>query len=210
MLIKWILCNVPEKKKALFSQAQKQWDALKSLDGFLGQIGGWDINNSLKAGIISFWRDRGSYQLFMDHKHDEIFAANKQKNTYDSISVEIYEKKIDINGQDITRFLGKGKIIRIASCIVQDEKEEYFELMQKEIWNKGMSKSNGMLAGVFCKGEKNNRNKYLVVSLWKNEISHQKYVENTLPTLIEQSKTKEDLIQISGALIKVEEAWSII
>jgi hypothetical protein len=41
MLIKWIMCNVPENKKVMFSQAQN-----KSLDGFLGQVGGWDINHT--------------------------------------------------------------------------------------------------------------------------------------------------------------------
>ncbi|EIJ82078.1 hypothetical protein PB1_04040 [Bacillus methanolicus PB1] len=54
MLIKWIMCNVPENKKEMFSQAQEQWAVLKSLDGFLGRVGGWDTNNTLKAGIS--WR----------------------------------------------------------------------------------------------------------------------------------------------------------
>jgi heme-degrading monooxygenase HmoA len=207
MLIKWIVCNVPENKKVEFSYAQEQWESLNNIDGFLGQIGGWDLNTLSKAGIISFWRDQLSYQLFMEHKHDKIFKANEQKNTYESISVEIFNKKLNISEYEITQFLRKTEILRIANCIVKEDKKDHFETMQKDVWNEGMSKYQEMLAGVFCK---NNQNKYLVVSLWGSIDSHQKYMENTLPSLVEKSKIKDDLVQIHGTVLKLDKNWSVL
>lgn len=207
MLIKWIVCDVPEYKKVKFSYAQEQWKSLSSVDGFLGQIGGWDLNIPSKAGIISFWRDQLSYQFFMEHKHDEIFKENEQKNTYERISVEIFNKKLNISDYEITQFLRKAEILRIANCIVKEDKKDHFETMQKDVWNEGMSKYQEMLAGVFCE---NNQNKYLVVSLWGSKDSHQKYVKNTLPSLVEKSKVKDDLVQIQGTVLKLDRNWSVI
>ncbi len=54
MLIKWIKCQVPVPHKLSFSKAQETWTAVKGTEGFLGQIGGWDIHGPTEAGILSF------------------------------------------------------------------------------------------------------------------------------------------------------------
>ncbi|MFI8492440.1 YdbC family protein [Peribacillus butanolivorans] len=159
MLIKWIKCQVNEENKSSFSNAQEGWGDLKQLDGFIGQIGGWDKNNPFEAGIISFWRDDRSYQAFMEQQHDGIFEKSNQRNTYSNISVQIFEKMFNTSKTDMTDFLSKGSLHRVADCFVETNKQLEFEHMQKEVWNKGMMASPGMFAGVFAE-KKNGR--YLV------------------------------------------------
>ncbi|KON70938.1 hypothetical protein AKG34_20615 [Peribacillus butanolivorans] len=206
MLIKWIKCQVNEKNKSSFSNAQEGWGELKQVDGFIGQIGGWDKNNPFEAGIISFWRDDRSYQAFMEQQHDEIFEKSNQRNTYSNISVHIYEKMFNISTTDMTDFLSKGSLLRVADCFVETNKQLEFKHMQKEVWNKGMKASPGMLAGVFAE-KKNGR--YLVASLWENDRSHQWYVDNKLPALIQSSGVKDPAIRITGSLIKVNPKWIV-
>ncbi|MFS1512657.1 YdbC family protein [Chengkuizengella sp. SCS-71B] len=207
MLIKWIVCDVPKNKKVDFSNAQEKWGSLANIDGFLGQIGGWDLNTSSRAGIISFWRDQLSYHKFMDQEHDKIFKEGKQKDTYERILIEIYDKKFNINNYQITKFLKEAKIIRVANCVVKEDKQEHFEKMQKDIWNEEMSKYQEMLAGVFCI---NDQHKYLIVSLWGSVEAHQLYVERTLPLLVENSKLEDDLIKINGTVLNLDDNWSVI
>ncbi|MBY6035973.1 YdbC family protein [Fictibacillus nanhaiensis] len=207
MLIKWINCEVPEHKRIAFSYAQEQWKLLSNIDGFLGQVGGWDIDRPSKAGIISFWRDLPSYQFFMDFKHDRIFNENNQKNTYDSISVEIFEKKFNCNENNVIQMLKYTKMMRIGLCIVKKDRRKHFEDMQKEIWNEGMSAHQDMLAGVFCE---NNQQNNLVVSLWRNKNSHQNYMDHTLPYLMKLSNVKDDVIEIQGSVLKLNETWSVL
>src|SRR5712691_10980953 len=73
MLLKWIICSIPQELQSAFSEAQKQWIALKGLQGFLGQVGGWNSKHPLQAGVLSCWQDEASYQNFMHHIHDDIF-----------------------------------------------------------------------------------------------------------------------------------------
>lgn len=208
MLIKWIKCQVDEKSKLPFSDGQERWSKLKKSKGFLGQIGGWDKNKALEAGIISFWKDSYSYNKFMENQHDDIFENSNQRNTYQNISVKIYEKMFDISSTDITRFLSDGNLLRIADCCVDINKQPDFEQKQKEVWNKGMTDSSGMLAGVFCRSQKQNE-MYLVASLWENNHSHQWYVDNKLPSLIQNSGVKDPAIRISGNLIEINPKWVV-
>lgn len=209
MLIKWIKCQVNEFDKTLFSNAQCSWSKVKNVDGFLGQIGGWDKHNQCVAGIISFWKDNHSYKNFMENIHDEIFENSNQRNTYSKISTNIYEKLSNISSADMTNFLSKGEILRVADCLIVPGTETYFEKMQQEVWNKGMSESNGMLSGVFCK-DKNDNERYLVASIWKDESLHQYYVKNKLPLLIKRSAVKEITKNISGNLIEINSKWTVI
>ncbi|NBI30216.1 YdbC family protein [Chengkuizengella marina] len=201
MLIKWIVCDVPKHKKIDFSNAQEKWNSLVNIDGFLGQIGGWNLNKTSKAGIISLWRDQLSYHKFMDQEHDKILKEGKQKDTYEHISVEIFNKKFNINKFQVTPFLKEVKILWVVDCVVKEDKQEYFENLQKNIWNEQMSKNQDMLAGVFCK---NDQNKYLVVSLWGSKDAHQLDVEPIL------SKLTDDVIKIHGTVLILDENWSVV
>jgi hypothetical protein len=115
----------------------------------------------------------------------------------------------DISSSDIIKLLNKGELLRVADCCVDANRQLHFEQKQKEVWNKGMADSKGMLAGVFCQNKQHN-NMYLVVSLWENNASHQRYVDNKLPSLIESSGVKYAIKTITGNLIKLNQNWSVI
>lgn len=208
MIIKWIKCQVDEESKCSFSNAQEKWSKLKNSEGFLGQIGGWDKNNPCEAGILSFWKDYHSYKKFMKYHHDDIFENSNQKHTYQNISVKIYEKLFDISSTDFTRLLREGNLLRIADCYVDLNRQSHFEQKQKEVWNKGMTDTSGMLAGIFCRNP-NHKEMYLVVSIWNNNLSHQSYVVNKLPSLIQISGVKDPAIRIIGNLLEINPKWVV-
>lgn len=87
MYIKKIVCTVEEEKREAFDQAQRQWAPLSQAPGFLGQVGGWYGNHAV---IFAFWESKDAYKSFMEDVHDQIFNHNRQKNTYNSISVTLF------------------------------------------------------------------------------------------------------------------------
>ncbi|WHY56184.1 YdbC family protein [Peribacillus simplex] len=199
MLMKWIKCQVNEENKRSFSKAQEGWGELRHCAGFMGQIGGWNANEPYEAGILSVWKDLHSYQSFMQHQHDEIFAKSDQGSTYTNISVDIYGKIFNIGTTDIKDFFGKGKLLRVADCSVENDKQAGFEQVQRDIWNKGMT--SGMLSGAIGKGKSG---RYLVASLWDNEYSHQRYVDKELAALIKESGGN------TGSLFELHPKWAVI
>jgi heme-degrading monooxygenase HmoA len=208
MIIKVIDCHVPTDKRGRFSHAQEQWKSLKTIDGFYGQIGGWDIYNSNRAIIIAFWRDHDSYKAFMENDHDLITTQNQQDKTYNSISVKLFDKLLDIQHQDIKQVLKNGNVLRMAECFVQPSREEHFVRMQKEVWNPKMAESTGMLGGIFAKGG-SELYQYLVVTLWDELSSHHTYKTNDVPWLIEKSQVKKDTREIYGGLVLLEMKWKV-
>ncbi|MGE7604097.1 YdbC family protein [Peribacillus sp. NPDC097675] len=209
MIIKWIKCQIDKESKYSFSKAQERWSKLKNSEGFLGQIGGWDKNKPFEAGILSFWKDYHSYEKFMKYHHDGIFENSNQKNTYHTISVKIFEKLFDIGSIDFTRLLREGNLLRIAECYVDLNRQFNFEHAQKEVWNKGMTDTSGMLAGIFCRNP-NHKEMYLVASLWSDNLSHQSYVDNKLPLLIQNSGVKDPAIRITGNLLEINSKWLVL
>jgi hypothetical protein len=89
MLIKWIICQVPENRREAFSRAQCAWKAIRDVDGLYGQWGGWNVHRPAEAGILALWRDRSSHDAFMSQVHDSIFHATKQEQTYERLSVTL-------------------------------------------------------------------------------------------------------------------------
>ncbi|MCM3002982.1 YdbC family protein [Priestia koreensis] len=92
MLTKIINCSVPDSKKDHFSYTQQHWSALAHVNGFIGQLGGWNIDRPNEACIIGVWDDHDSYTDFMKHTHDSLFYQSGQKQTYDSLQVSISEQ----------------------------------------------------------------------------------------------------------------------
>ncbi|MBM7588126.1 heme-degrading monooxygenase HmoA [Bacillus pakistanensis] len=205
MLIKWVKCQVDFDKQALFSEAQKEWKALRNVDGFIGQVGGWDEKNPVEAGILAFWENEDSYQRFMKYIHDGIFYKSNQRSTYRKISVRVYEKLSDMGiGRDsLMKSLSEGTLLRISEI---ERRQSYFEQIQNEVWNKGMGNSPGMLSGVFCKRD----HQYLVASFWQNSSLHQRYVDIKLPSLLNILGVKDFFESISGNFIKLEKSWTVI
>ncbi len=211
MIIKSISCKVKEEHKYKFYKDQQKWKVLNGVKGFLGQFGGWSKNDKLKACIYSFWASEQHYNSFMKEVHDTIFINSGQGKTYSSINVKLFIEKIAFSSNKfiINQLLSEAEFIRIATVQVKEEKVKHFEEMQRNVWNIGMSKAEGMQGGTFASSLKAD-NSFLVLSGWKNEGFHQSYVDNILPELLRRSNAKMDTLIIEGEQFKLEETWSVI
>ncbi|MDI3092484.1 YdbC family protein [Priestia megaterium] len=87
MLTKIVKCSIPTDKKASFSYTQQHWAALAHVNGFIGQLGGWNVEDKTDACILALWEDGTTYQEFMKHTHDSIFYKSKQDQTYTNLDV---------------------------------------------------------------------------------------------------------------------------
>jgi hypothetical protein len=209
MIIKWIVCKVPSNKKEEFSYAQEEWKALKGVSGFIGQIGGWDLKSNSDACVIGVWEDGDLYMYFMDNIHDQIFHKNNQKQSYESISVTLFESLFDIPGVDnnIRESLMKARLLRAADTTVHDTRDQHFSKVQQKVWNPGM-KVSGMYSGIFSKAS-GALNRYLVATLWEDGDSHQKYHETVFPLLRKKAEVEKDIKSIQGRLILLDDRWTV-
>jgi heme-degrading monooxygenase HmoA len=154
MLIKWIACQVREGQKQSFSRGQEQWRAVREVDGFLGQAGGWNVSDPAEAVILAFWRDEAAYRAFMANHHDPIFAKTRQQQTYERIRVELYERVRDMPGtmENVLDALAVGKWLRLEQRPVLPEADS-------------LAGWTGAAAGVAGKAVKEG-GRFLVATVW--------------------------------------------
>ncbi|MDA1545901.1 MULTISPECIES: YdbC family protein [Bacillus] len=205
MLLKTIYCKVEEEKKELFSKAQEKWQDIQYLDGFHGQFGGWHED---EACVFTLWEDKSAYQSFMNGAHDTIYINSNQEDTFLSCEIELFQTLYDITDTRLKYVVTEGSFVRAAICDVKVEKEKYFLHKQETIWNKGMEKTRGMLGGVVAKSLKN-KNRYIVLTYWKDEITHQHYVEEIFPELYKLANIHEDIEDIRGKEAVCKEEWLV-
>lgn len=91
MLVKRIVCTVEPHQRRSFHKAQMEWSALRTIEGFIAQFGGWDTVDPSTAYLYSFWENRDRYEDFMENVHDKIFGQSNQEATYTSIKVGLFE-----------------------------------------------------------------------------------------------------------------------
>lgn len=210
MLIKWIVCRVPEEKRESFSRAQQQWSALQDVQGFVAQFGGWNVADPAEACIVGLWKDWVSYTAFMEKIHDEIYESGGQQETFDRIDVTVMEKMLSV-GQ-LERLLSGGwleaELIRVADCWVLPGREDHFLQMQQEVWNPAMERTDGMLGGVFA-GDVSAR-RFLAITWWKSGELHRAYVKNHVANLREQAQMDLDIKRIVGYEVWCESRWRVI
>ena len=210
MLLKWIICEVPQDKQDAFSKAQQHWRALERVAGFRGQVGGWDSMEPNRACILGLWANAEAYVQFMEHVHDPIFEQSHQKETYVDSRITRANVLLDITGTHpkMDSAVSDAKLLRVADCLLKPRRNEHFIEMQETVWNPAMTATGDMLAGAFSAVE-NQADRYLVTTLWRNETAHKAYVANTLPNLQVRAGIKEDLLQISGHVVKLDNNWSV-
>ena len=211
MYIKWLVCSVKKGLRNDFSKAQEKWIETQKAEGFMGQVGGWDINNENDAGIISFWENKALLENFMKNSHDDILLNSHQSGTYESIVVGHFESNLEMEGRasSLIDAMKLGKLLRIADCSVKRHRTEHFEKVQKTVWLAGMKRSEGMLGGMFAKAA-TNPPRYLVATFWDSVANHQNYVRNELPVLQKKSKVDEDINVIVGKQVLLKDSWLIV
>lgn len=206
MLIKWIVCQVPEEKRADFSRAQESWKDLAGADGFYWQRGGWNRHRPSEACILSCWRDQHAYDQFMASLHDTIFQANHQQQTYESIAVTLADIIMEIPDKgSITRTL-KGKWLRAADCMIAPGQETHFLNVQQTVWNPALAQSAGMFGGMVAKAI-HPPVRYLIFSFWEEEA--QRTYTKKVAQLRQQAETDRDTITITGYLVEENERWLV-
>jgi len=212
MRLKWIQCEVSQNHRDAFAVAQQAWRRLKTVDGFCGQIGGWDLKNPSLACVLGLWSNEYAYRRFMNDVHDGIFNTSGQQETYSKIDVLLAEVLIDIPGtrSHITAALADGQLLRVADCQLLPDRDDHFMVMQRSIWNPAMAATGGMLAGAFGQVADQTTSHYLACTLWQNETVHKRYVQSILPTLQRRAELDQDLRHISGYFVRLEPAWCVL
>ncbi|MFP7287004.1 YdbC family protein [Shouchella clausii] len=204
MFIKRITCKVKKEKKDVFSDGQAKWGYLNTLEGFVGQIGGWSDKQENTAYIFSLWQDKKSYFHFMKNEHDKIAFLTGQEGSISSISIDLFEGKFAIREQigTISDFMN-GDYIRFTNADVLEDRMAHFEEMQINVWNKNMSQEEGMLGGYFAKNPLNKR--CLVLTGWTDKKAHTNYLR-----LIKESDVNVDVSTVYGDQFAVEKSWLLI
>ncbi|SCN07990.1 Uncharacterized protein BCRIVMBC126_02324 [Bacillus wiedmannii] len=144
----------------------------------------------------------------MNSAHDTIYLNSNQEDTFLSCEIELFQTLYDITDTSLKYVVTEGSFVRAAICDVKVEKEKYFLHKQETIWNKGMEKAKGLLAGVVGKSLKN-ENCYIVLTYWKDEMAHQNYVEEIFPELYKLANIHEDLKDIRGKQAVCKEEWLV-
>lgn len=210
MIFKWIHCKVHSEKRNYFSDAQSKWGSMCDTPGFIGQFGGWDLNDIESACIISLWKDQSSFNYFMNNIHDSIIKDSGQAMTYYECNVDFFDPVIPMPGKyrDIVSAIPEGNFLRVADCIVKSDKISHFKDVQKKIWIPEMQDVRGMMGGQFS--VKFDENRYLVTTLWDTEGNHTEYANQKIPLLRKKADVSNDLETIIGRIIKLEPSWLVL
>ncbi len=226
--VKWIHCEVAADQVVAFAAAQAQWGRLAKLDGFVGQIGGWnavvdadhEAESQHQACVIGLWGDADSYHAFMCDQHDTLAAANAQERTYRSCTTRLYAPVLELPGSepDPAQALQATGWLRVAHCVVREDREEHFVNVQREVWNPGMKAAAGMLGGLFARATSTPGShpraaaatrEYLVVSGWQEESSHRHYREQIFPQLRQRACPEDDLVSLRGYQLRPLPEWRV-
>ncbi|RME53005.1 MAG: DUF4937 domain-containing protein, partial [Deltaproteobacteria bacterium] len=201
MVIKWIVCRVPEGKRNSFDEAQQAWKTISESPGFLGQIGGWNRHDPSEACIAAFWQDEAAYRNFMDRIHDGVTQKNAQAQTYDAIEVRDCQALFEMPGSErgILQAAAHATLLRVADCTLKPGRDEHFVEVQKSVWIPAMTSTAGMSWGTFTRYDR--AGSYLVLSLWKDAASHDRYRVEQVPRLREKARVDEDLEALTGRFV---------
>jgi len=201
MLVKWITCAVVDRPG--FDRGQRHWEALRAVPGFAGQVGGWSVRDPATAHVFAFWDSRTDHGRFLAGPHDGLAAA--QAGTYARIRVRLFDQRLVIREPFRPRFAGVGQL-RVAHCLVHPDRVEHFTDAQMRVWNPGMGAAPGMLGGVFAQAA---GAEFLVLSMWASAADHEAYRTQRFAELRRQAGAEEDLAEVAGDLVEVEQAWSV-
>ncbi len=210
MLIKMISCDVLKDRKNDFSIAQEAWNEISHSQGLIAQFGGWDAVSDNKAIIIAFWKDSKSYQEFMKSTHDSITKKINQKETYSSVSTNLFEYIFEMQGKldEIGKQLNQAMFMRLAEMCVDKGRKEHFTNTQSSVWLPGMKECEGMLGGNFSL-EIEDQKRFLTLSFWESEELHQKFVSHNLSTLRKRAEFGRDVEEVTVWKVRLNHNWTV-
>jgi heme-degrading monooxygenase HmoA len=201
MLVKWITCAVVDRPG--FDRGQRRWEALRTVPGFVGQVGGWSARDPATAQVFAVWTSRSEHARFLAGPHDDL--AVEQVGTYARIQVRLFDHRLDI-GEPFRPGCSRVARLRVAHCLVHRQRVEHFKDAQVRVWNPGMGSAPGMRGGVFAQAAEA---EFLVLSMWASAADHDLYRTQRFAELRRRAGAAEDLAKIVGDLVEVEPAWSL-
>jgi heme-degrading monooxygenase HmoA len=210
-LLKWIVCRVRPGRRLAYSAAQGRWAPVAKCAGFLGQGGGWAASDERVACVLASWSDPPAYAAFMANDHDRIAAQAGIAPTIEAGSATLFARVCHIPSRRFDTLedaLPEAAFLRIADCKLTEGREERFIRSQREIWNPGMTGSDGMLAGAFCR-DAANASRFLVASLWESKEAHDAYVAGVFPELRRRARPEDDIDAMESRRIELLDDWLV-
>ncbi|NJP66381.1 DUF4937 domain-containing protein [Streptomyces spiramenti] len=202
MLVRWMRCSVVDRDR--FERGQRKWAGLQGEPGFRGQGGGWGRGSPDTAHLFGFWESRALYDSFMARSHDRLAAS--QGGSFRDAEVRLFEYRFDVKLGFEPRF-DDADVLRVAHCLVRQDRGEHFAHMQAKVWNPAMAGSPGMLRGVFAAAER--VREFLVLSMWDSAAERAKYRRDRIERLALRAQIGADIEGIAGDVIDVERRWTV-
>ncbi len=211
MILKLIVCDVPEEKRERFSRAQAQWTELAGVDGFAGQAGGWESTNRQRAVVIGLWRSKSYYDRFMRDVHDAIVESNRQDECYDSCRVTLWDCLFDIAGPggDVAAALQASRTIRLARSAVSGGRDGEPAGIPSAAWKPDSVETKALLGGTFCRNRSDSK-QILICTLWGSEPDHSQTVETIFGLLRNHVGLGPDCELDDHLVVQREPAWDVL
>ena len=208
MFGKWIRCQVSNPSQKAFDEAQCLWSSIARCRGFKGQFGGFHADFAM---ILALWEKMDDYQHFMSNTHDEVMATSSQHQTYSSLEAHLLERVMVMPGakSSFSSAIPTAEVLRIADCLVHENRVADFIDRQHRIWAPGMAQAPGMLASLFWSFI-DQPNRFLVSTLWRSQKEHDNYATSLLPKLRATARPDRDLIELKGCSFKLNPRWTVV
>ncbi|WP_299005130.1 DUF4937 domain-containing protein [uncultured Shewanella sp.] len=181
-------------------------------------------NPHSRAMLLAFWHDMPAIEDFMVSKHDLIAHNNQQAQTYEACLVHYLSLELSLNDLALQQSLQQAIIdfnainindigfIRIADCTLKTDEHEWAEHAffqdQIHVWNPAMQACEGMLGGAVARFQKE-KNRFLVISFWQNELCHHKYCQGAFKAAKRQVNLAAYMDKLTGHYIVIEPKWHI-
>jgi heme-degrading monooxygenase HmoA len=207
MLFKLIVATVPSTLRAKFADSQAAtWSELKSVPGFLVQVGGWETERSDSAVIIAYWKNEQSYADFMAKQHD--LLAERQRNTYSALQISCGHVIMTIKESDPRIPIAEAEMIRVTDLTLPPDYSPTFLAMQFDVWRPGLMSSNGMLGNTVTRlGRLPDR--FASTTFWRSGEALCGYLEIIYPALSVQAKLKDHIKDLVSYHARLEPSWSV-
>ncbi|MCA9783362.1 MAG: DUF4937 domain-containing protein [Calditrichaeota bacterium] len=220
MVIKWILCRVPEEKRAAFDLSQRSWERLAGCRGFQGQVGGWveeqptstesaPDTHEAEACIVAFWRDLESYHAFMGQVHDQVLEAAGQRALYTSTHVHLLQPRLPLEGShhELHEAVPLARWLRLLSSQSAVGDLDALLERQRQIWAPGLPVLQGLLAGCFATGL--SHESALAATFWQDRQSVDLYQQHIYPRLLRRAGAPPFPGESRLRLVRIEDGWRV-
>ncbi len=208
MLFKLIAATVPNDRRAKFSESQASgWSGLKSVPGFVAQIGGWVNDRPDCAVIVAYWKNEQSYADFMREQYDSF--ADRQRETYSALRVNTGHVISTIKEADPRVAIAETGVMRVSDITLRQDASLLFLATQSDIWRPGLVSTDGMLGNTLSRlGRLPDR--FASTTFWSSGDALRNFLETLYPVLSIQAKLKDHVAEIVSYHIPLEPSWSVL